>query len=154
MNDKEKGRNEDTFMNKEKFFLIYISRILINITFLIGEALFFSNKFLFFPPQLNGATFNAKTTLTPGGVGRNLAEGLYKLNGSVSFISAFGNDSNGEYLRKSLPPDATANSCKISNDVASSSCAIILDKNGDCKLHVGDLNIHRLITPEVVSIER
>jgi sugar/nucleoside kinase (ribokinase family) len=101
---------------------------------------------------LIGATYKAKTTLSAGGVGRNLADGLYKLNGSVSLISAFGNDSNGEYLRKSLPPDATTSSA-ISNDVATASCAIILDKNGDSQLHVGDMNIHREITPELVSMQ-
>lgn len=102
--------------------------------------------------QLKGATYNAKTSLSAGGVARNLAEGLFKLNGSVSLISAFGNDSNGEFLRKTLPQSATAWS-KISNDVSTASCAIILDKSGECKLHVGDMNIHREITPELVSVK-
>ncbi len=101
--------------------------------------------------QLNGATYNATTTLSAGGVARNLAEGIFKLHGSVSFVSAFGNDSNGEFLRKTLPPSAAISS-RICNDVSTASCAIILDKSGDSKIHVGDMNIHREITPEWVSV--
>lgn len=81
---------------------------------------------------------------------RNIAEGLVKLNGNVSLISAFGNDQNGAQLRNTLPADATE-SCKVSDTIATSNCAIILDKTGNCKLHVGDMRIHREITPEMVG---
>lgn len=69
----------------------------------------------------------------------------------MTLISAFGDDQNGEILRKTLPADATQ-SCKVSSEFATASCAVILDKARDCKLYVGDMDIHREITPELVRI--
>jgi sugar/nucleoside kinase (ribokinase family) len=106
---------------------------------------------LFLSLQLNGASYKAKYTNTPGGVGRNVAECLYKLNGTVSLISAFGNDQNGECLRKMMPSQMTMHSV-ISNSHETACFAVILDKNGDSKLHVGDMDIHGKITPDLVSV--
>lgn len=106
-------------------------------------------KFPLFVLQLNGATYKSETKFSGGGVGRNIAEGLEKLNGAVSLISAFGRDQNGEFLRKTLSDQATLAS-KISDTSPTANCAIILDKHGDCKLVVGDMTIHRKITPDLV----
>lgn len=86
-----------------------------------------------------------------GGVGRNIAEGLHKLYGAVSFISAFGKDQNGDFLRQTLPQHATRGS-RISEILPTANCAVILDKDGDCKLCVGDMSIHGEITPELVRM--
>lgn len=99
--------------------------------------------------QLNGATYKSVTKFSGGGVGRNIAEGLEKLNGSVSLITAFGRDQNGEFLRKTLSERATQGS-KISDSLPTANCAIILDNIGDCKLCVGDMKIHGEITPDLV----
>lgn len=99
--------------------------------------------------QLNGATYKSETKFSGGGVGRNIAEGLQKLSGAVKFISAFGDDSNGVALRSTLPNESTSMS-KISKILPTANCAIILDKDGDCKLVVGDMSIHGEITPELV----
>lgn len=105
-----------------------------------------------FLPQLNGATYKSETKFSGGGVGRNIAEGLHKLHGAVSLISAFGSDQNGEFLRKSLPATATGGS-HISDTSPTANCAVILDKQGDCKLLVGDMTIHGEITPDLVRVE-
>ena len=102
--------------------------------------------------QLNGATYKSETKFSGGGVGRNIAEGLDKLNGAVSLISAFGRDRNGDFLRKTLPDKATGGS-KISDTSHTANCAVILDKNGDFKLCVGDMTIHKEITPDLVRIK-
>lgn len=103
-----------------------------------------------FPLQLNGATYKSETKFSGGGVGRNIAEGLDKLNGAVSLISAFGRDQNGDFLRKTLPDESTGGS-RISTRSPTANCAVILDKQGDCVLVVGDMTIHREITPDLVS---
>lgn len=105
---------------------------------------------LFLHVQLNGATYKSETKFSGGGVGRNIAEGLQKLNGAVSLISAFGRDQNGEFLRGTLPAGATSSSW-ISDTSPTANCAIVLDRFGDCKLCVGDMTIHREITPDLVS---
>lgn len=100
--------------------------------------------------QLNGATYKSATKFAGGGVGRNIAEGLQKLNGAVALISAFGNDQNGAFLRNTLPERATAGSF-VSDTSPTANCAVILDKDGDFKLAVGDMTIHKEITPDLVS---
>lgn len=103
--------------------------------------------------QLNGATYKSETKFSGGGVGRNIAEGLEKLNGAVSLISAFGRDQNGDFLRKTLSDEATFSSW-ISDTSPTANCAVILDRHGDCKLVVGDMTIHREITPDLVRSEK
>lgn len=99
--------------------------------------------------QLNGATYKSATKFSGGGVGRNIAEGLEKLHGDVSLISAFGQDQNGEFLKKTLSEKATVGS-RFSDTFPTANCAVILDSHGDCRLVVGDMTIHRQITPELV----
>lgn len=50
----------------------------------------FSSFFCFF--QLNGATYSSKSSVCCGGVGRNLAEGVSRILGGSTFISAVGDD--------------------------------------------------------------
>jgi pseudouridylate synthase / pseudouridine kinase len=100
--------------------------------------------------KLNGATYKSQTRFSGGGVGRNIAEGLQKLNGAVKFLSAFGDDNNGVILRETLPKQATQESF-ISKNLPTANCAIVLDKDGDCKLCIGDMSIHEEITPELVK---
>lgn len=68
----------------------------------------------------------------------------------MSLISAFGRDQNGDFLRKTLPEEATGGS-RICVTSPTANCAVILDKHGDCKLVVGDMKIHQKITPDLVS---
>lgn len=114
-----------------------------------NKNLLYKKRNVIFSLQLNGATYKSETKFSGGGVGRNLAEGLQKLHGSVSLISAFGNDQNGEFLRKTLPIKATLGS-KVVNEKHTANCAVILDRIGDCKLVVGDMSIHEEITPDLV----
>lgn len=118
----------------------------------IFQQLNFFSFFCLLLTQLNGATYKSETKFSGGGVGRNIAEGLDKLNGAVSLISAFGRDQNGDFLRKTLPDEATGGS-RISDTTPTANCAVILDKYGDCKLCVGDMTIHREITPDLVKTE-
>lgn len=67
----------------------------------------------------------------------------------MSFISAFGKDQNGEFLRQTLPQQATRGS-QISETLPTANCAVVLGSDGDCKLCVGDMSIHGEITPELV----
>lgn len=53
---------------------------------------------------MNGGTLPGLVKTTAGGVARNMADALGKLlpNNSVTFISALGKDSVGDFLHKSL----------------------------------------------------
>jgi sugar/nucleoside kinase (ribokinase family) len=98
--------------------------------------------------QLDGATYNSHVEISCGGVGRNIAEGIYKMYGASFLISAVGSDLNGRFLQSSFPPG----SCILTTDkYATGNFAVILSSNGDCKLIAGDMNVHREISPDLVS---
>lgn len=71
----------------------------------------------------------------------------------MKFLSAFGDDNNGVILRETLPKAATQESL-ISKNLPTANCAIVLDRDGDCKLCIGDMSIHEEITPELVRKSR
>lgn len=104
---------------------------------------------LFSSFQLDGATYKSSVKISGGGVGRNISEGICKLYGRAKLISALGCDSNGDFLRKLLPTESLS-SIFTDGEKATANCSVILDKFGDCKLCLGDMEIHKSITPELV----
>lgn len=87
---------------------------------------------------------------TAGGVARNLGEALLKLDCPPAFISALGSDLQGKILKESIPPENRTH-VKILESHNSAQCIVVFDSNGDCKFLLGDMDIHREISPEMVS---
>lgn len=99
---------------------------------------------------LNGATYKVNSKIYGGGVGRNLAEGLSKFsNEPVNFISTIARDHMGEMVLKTLPSN-TIPIISTQTKHSTSVCSVVFDKNGDCKLVLGDMSIHDDITPEQI----
>ncbi|KAL5285143.1 hypothetical protein ACFFRR_007092 [Megaselia abdita] len=100
---------------------------------------------------LNGATFKVDSKIYGGGVGRNLAEGLSKFsNETVNFISTIARDQMGDMILKTLPSN-TIPIISTQTKHSTSVCSVVFDKNGDCKLVLGDMSIHNDITPEQIT---
>ncbi|EGK96379.1 AGAP013183-PA, partial [Anopheles gambiae str. PEST] len=99
---------------------------------------------------LDGATYHAKQDTSAGGVARNIAEGIYKIYGNVNLISAVGNDQNGTYIRKLLPEHCASSIITLGN-CPTASFSVLLDRKGDCRLVVGDMEAHQAITTDWVS---
>lgn len=102
-----------------------------------------------YPLELDGATYHSTTKMYGGGVGRNIAEGLSKLHGSVNFITKIGNDQQGDSLLKLLP-DNCRSAVERDSEHPTASCSIIIDSCGEVKLHLANMDIHNNITPEIV----
>ncbi|KAI8034923.1 uncharacterized protein LOC128253560 [Drosophila gunungcola] len=100
--------------------------------------------------KLDGATYSAVATQAAGGVGRNIAEGIYKLYGDVNLISAVGNDQMGQTLLQMMPK-ALQRGLILADSHNTSLCSVIFDKFGDCKLILGSMEIHQSITPETLQ---
>lgn len=98
---------------------------------------------------MDGATYKSVTKHAAGGVGRNIAEGIYKLYGDVNLISAVGSDHFAQVLRQ-LMPAALQSNLIVDEKNATSLCSVIFDQVGDCKLILGDMDIHDSITPEAL----
>uniref|UniRef100_A0A182THP7 Carbohydrate kinase PfkB domain-containing protein n=1 Tax=Anopheles melas TaxID=34690 RepID=A0A182THP7_9DIPT len=97
--------------------------------------------------HLDGATYHAKQDTSAGGVARNIAEGIYKIYGNVNLISAVGNDQNGTYIRKLLPEHCASSIITLGN-CPTASFSVLLDRKGDCRLVVGDMDAHQAITTD------
>ena len=64
---------------------------------------------MFLNLQPDGRTHRAKITTVPGGVGRNMAEALWKLGQNPLFISAIGDDLFGREAVRNFPQNPMVN---------------------------------------------
>ena len=88
-------------------------------------------------------------TLSPGGVGRNIAHNLKLMGLNVKFIAAFGDDANGDALIKSC--EACGFDMHLSRRIPgerTSGYLYVTDDRGDMLIGVADMDIVRHITPE------
>uniref|UniRef100_A0A1I8M1H9 Carbohydrate kinase PfkB domain-containing protein n=1 Tax=Musca domestica TaxID=7370 RepID=A0A1I8M1H9_MUSDO len=102
------------------------------------------------PLALDGATYQTKVKESAGGVGRNLAESIHKLHGDASFISVVGNDHTGKSLLQ-LMPDSLCSKIHVDSKNTTSICSILFDKNGNCKLCLANMDIHKTISGKLVE---
>ena len=93
-----------------------------------------------------------KISVTPGGVGRNIAENLRNLGCDVSLITAFGGDVFSLFLKencRSLGIDISL--CATFQNLRSSLYMFINDETGDLHTAINDMEIISLITPDYIS---
>ncbi len=86
------------------------------------------------------------TITTPGGVGRNIAENLFRLNFKVNLISIFGDDPLSDYLIKSCKDLGL----KIKNSLflkkaSAATFLAIMDSNNDLALGISAMDIYKNI---------
>ncbi|KAK4880525.1 hypothetical protein RN001_008671 [Aquatica leii] len=104
---------------------------------------------LYFMP-LNGTIMEAKFKQHPGGVARNIAEALTKLGCPPIFISVVGDDSYGHNICSLLPEGCIKYIYKLPNH-NTAQCNVVFDNHGECKILIGDMDIHAQITPDMIK---
>lgn len=91
----------------------------------------------------------ARTTFASGGVARNIAENLARLHCAVSLITVWGDDSDGEELRREM--DALGidyqHSWTLSGQRTGSYISVI-DPHGEMVLATADMGIYANLSPE------
>lgn len=102
------------------------------------------------PLTLDGATYHTHVKESPGGVGRNLAEAIYKLYGAVDFVSVIGNDLMGHSLLQ-LIPESVRSGIIVDKEKPTSMCSILFDRLGNCKMCLANMDIHKSITPTIIA---
>lgn len=102
------------------------------------------------PLTLDGATYHTQAKESGGGVGRNLAEAIYKLHGNASFVSVVGKDHMGQSLLQ-LIPETVRKCVLIDQQKTTSICSILFDKHGNCKMCLANMEIHKSISPELIQ---
>ena len=90
----------------------------------------------------------SKISMSPGGVGRNIAENIVLLGNQCFLISAFGDDNFGQYIKNScmktgvdLSPSITIKNGKTALYIS------VHEKNGEMILALNDTSIINNITP-------
>ncbi|CAN7999035.1 unnamed protein product, partial [Ixodes hexagonus] len=95
---------------------------------------------------MNGQTHGGRIRTSFGGVARNMADCMTRLNGdgSVRLVSAVGWDRHGDALLAHNPRMDTSG-VERSRHAATATYCTVLDQNGDCVFGVGDMAIHEEI---------
>ena len=91
---------------------------------------------------LNGSTHTANIRLGFGGVGRNVADALGKLGCDPLFVSSVGDDALGRLVRNSVPDQSLIS---VREDAATAVYNVTLDKSGEAKLGLGEMEVNSLI---------
>ncbi|XP_052747570.1 uncharacterized protein LOC112053771 isoform X2 [Bicyclus anynana] len=100
--------------------------------------------------QLDGSTHACKTEQCGGGVGRNIAEALWRLRGGrARLLTAIGDDADGQYI-DNIAPGLILNDCVVKS-ARTAKYAAVFDAKGECLLGLGDMDIHNEITVELVK---
>lgn len=98
-------------------------------------------------PYVSGTSNPGKVTISAGGVGRNIAENLARLDVEVSLITALGNDPNGAVLREACAVAGVDLSRAIVTDEATGTYLAVLDQSGEMVSAVSDMRAIDSLAP-------
>ncbi|GJQ85635.1 hypothetical protein Trydic_g20184 [Trypoxylus dichotomus] len=99
--------------------------------------------------QLDGRIHSGKFAEYPGGVARNIADALNKLDCPSILLSVLGKDTSSKIITSTLPLEVTKHIRRITKMATAQSTAIF-DSKGECRLLLGDMEIHKEITPDFI----
>ncbi len=92
-------------------------------------------------------------SLTPGGVGRNIAHNLRLLGLDVKFVAAIGNDVYGESIYRSCTETGIDMSmCRRIKGARTSTYLYVTDDKGEMVIAVSDMDIAGSITPSYLAL--
>lgn len=94
-----------------------------------------------------GTSNPGEVMVSPGGVGRNIAENLARLGVSVSLISAIGADANGQMLRQACADAAIDLSMSLAASAPTGSYLAVLDDTGELVSAINDMRAMEALTP-------
>ncbi|KAL1491351.1 hypothetical protein ABEB36_011960 [Hypothenemus hampei] len=100
--------------------------------------------------KLDGRIHMCQLDYNPGGVGRNICEALEKLGQPCHFFTAVGDDYQGKIVLDRIPKTAQKYVKTLKNH-RTAQCIVVLDKMGDCSFLMGDMDIHKEISIDVLE---
>lgn len=99
-------------------------------------------------PLTQGTSNPGLVWKSPGGVGRNIATNLAVIGTSVAFVTAFGQDEEGEWLRLGLMQAGVDTSrCALLPSSRTSTYLAIVDERGELSVAVSAMQIMDALTP-------
>lgn len=99
-----------------------------------------------FAHHVAGTSNPGTVTVSPGGVGRNIAETLARLGVAVSLITALGRDANGALLRQACAGVSLSDAIKV--DEPTGSYLAVLDEQGEMVSAISDMRAMERLSPD------
>lgn len=94
-----------------------------------------------------GSSNPGMVTVSPGGVGRNIAETLARLGVEVSLVTALGRDANGALLREACLNAGVSLSHALEAGEPTGAYLAVLDEQGEMVNAISDMRAMELLTP-------
>ena len=101
-----------------------------------------------YDPYLTGTSNPGDVTLSPGGVGRNIAENLAHLGFTVSLLTVLGNDINGQFLRHACNAAGIDLALAVTTPEPTGTYLAILNQEGEMVSAVSDMRGIDRLQPE------
>lgn len=105
-------------------------------------------------PAVPGTSNPGTTTMTPGGVGRNVAENLARLGTTVALVTAVGDDALGDDLLARTEAAGVDVSRTIRLPGSTGTYTAVLDHSGELVVAVADMAAAEAVGPEHVHALR
>ena len=99
-------------------------------------------------PYLPRTSNPGRVTLSPGGVGRNIAENLARLGVEVSLITALGDDSNAALLRSACAAAGVDLALAHVTAEPTGTYLAVLDETGELLSAISDMRAMETLTPD------
>ncbi|XP_074656548.1 uncharacterized protein LOC141909812 [Tubulanus polymorphus] len=99
----------------------------------------------------DGGTYPGSIKRSYGGVARNTADGLARLGNDPFLISAVGRDDAGDLILDYCSELMDTSAIIQHEDQSTATYCAVLEKSGKLAFGIGDMNIHRSLTTELVS---
>ncbi|MBO0842478.1 MAG: carbohydrate kinase, partial [Nocardioides sp.] len=106
-------------------------------------------------PVMMGSSMSGTAVISPGGVGRNLAENLARLGDSVALVSVVGNDPIGdEVVDYTAGVGVDVTHVRRRGDVRTGTYNAILDAEGELVAAIADMAATDEFSPLVIEAAR
>lgn len=99
-----------------------------------------------------GTSNPGEVTVSPGGVGRNIAENLERLGISVSLVTAIGDDANGQMLRQACDAAGVDLGLAMTSRAPTGSYLAVLDDTGELVSSINDMRAMETLTPAHLEV--
>ncbi len=92
-------------------------------------------------PMLPQTSNPVTSSVSVGGVGRNVAENLGRLGMDITLLSVAGNDQDYQYIKQQSEPYINLNKVKLYSNQSTSAYSAILDTEGEMSYALADMSI-------------
>ncbi|MGE8035148.1 carbohydrate kinase [Lysinibacillus sp. KCTC 33748] len=93
----------------------------------------------------------ASSSFSVGGVGRNIAENLGRLNHQVTLLTTAGKDADWQVIQEASEPFMNLRYVEQLPDVSTGSYTAIMDEQGELALAVANMDVYELLLPSLLN---